>query len=646
MDSDHRAAVMLETVRDLLGARDSAEVLRRIASRAHGFLTRDTAAVYLSERGAMRAAAAEGLYARELAGETIEIGDGILGSIALSGRGEIVNDTLHDTRGKEVEGTPDTAEGEKLMGAPLVSNGAVIGVMAIWRGAEESPFSPEDLAALEWFSHLAVIAIENARSYEESEARVKRLSGLIEIGRALVSARDLSPLLGAVHVQMGRIFDTRNFYIATYVEGSAEWTWEFHYEDGRRQPVERHDLGTGVTGFILTSRRPILLRNRGEIARFLDDKGIRGLGLLPQSWMGVPLVAGEELTGVMAIQNYDMEDAYDDADLEYCGLIGTTVAFAIQNARLFESTKKAHREAEEATEEARRLLGLERVEHERSERLRAELEASIVDLREAQGRLVTAEKMAVLGGLVAGMAHEINTPIGVALTASTYQEEQVAELSALLAGNSSDALRFCLSGILESAKLTRDNLLRAAELIRSFKQVSVDQTSEARRRFALGPYIAEIIQSLRPRLKKTSIAIEVSCPGDLEIDSYPGAISQIITNFIINSMIHGFRDAQRDCAIRISAKAEGPAVVLEYADNGRGLDPESLKRIFDPFFTTMRGLGGTGLGTTIAYNLVTQRLGGTIEAMSEPGEGLRYLLRLPVIAPEENSSRPNPGSAR
>lgn len=609
-DAGRRAAgagssAYLETVRDLLGARDSGQVLERIAERARGLLTEDTVAVYIedAEEGELKAAAAAGLFADTFAGEVIRRGDGILGAIALRGEGEIVNNVVLDPRAIIIANTPETQENEKLMGAPLRSGGRTIGVMAIWRDVGEPPFTEEDLSTLEGLCGLASIAIENARSYEEAQLRIARLSGLIEIGRVLVAARDPALILEAVHQQMSRIYDTTNFYVATYRQGSGEWRWELHYEGGERQPVEVHELGAGLTGHIITTRSPVLLRSKDEIRSFLEGQGVQGLGDLPQSWLGVPLVAGDEITGVMAIQDYHQPGRYKDADLEFFLLVGTTVAVAIQNARLF-------KEAEEALE----------------------------GLRNAQKQLVLQEKMAVLGGLVSGVAHEINTPVGVAMTAVTFLHEQARELAGLIGGRPEtgrEATR-CLEGISESAELTEKNLARAAELIASFKQISADQASGARRRFRLGTYIAEVVQSLHPRLKQTPISVEIDCPEDLELDSYPGAFSQILTNFIINSLIHGFREMPDKPVIRIKARRSGDEMLeLAYADNGAGMDPSALGRLFEPFYTTRRGSGGTGLGTTIAYNLVTQRLRGEIEAESVPEAGLCYLMRIPLQPPRE-----------
>ena len=179
-----------------------------------------------------------------------------------------------------------------------------------------------------------------------------------------------------------------------------------------------------------------------------------------------------------------------------------------------------------------------------------------------------------------------------------------------------------------SASILR-NLRRAADIINSFKQVAVDQTSEAEREINVSEYLGEVVQSLAPNFKKTQHTIDIHCPDDISIKCAPGVLAQILTNMIMNSLIHGFEDKPKG-AIRLDISKQNANLVIEYSDDGCGLDEENLKRHFDAFFTTRRGKGGSGLGTHIMYNLVTQTLGGGIEAFSQPDEGLQYKITIPV----------------
>ncbi len=262
-----------------------------------------------------------------------------------------------------------------------------------------------------------------------------------------------------------------------------------------------------------------------------------------------------------------------------------------------------------------------------------ELEQALKRLTETQVQLVQSEKLASLGALVAGIAHEINTPIGVSVTAASTLQAKALVIKRKHGEGSmkrSDLDAFVTLAD-ESTHILLNNLQRAAELIQSFKRVAVDQSSDERRKFKLGTYIGEVLLSLGPKLKK-NVDVTVDCPDSIQIDSYPGALAQILTNFVTNSILHGFDDGRRG-HISLTASEAAGQVQLCYADNGKGVDAEHLPHIFDPFFTTKRGSGGSGLGMHIVYNLITQRLGGRISAASEPGAGLKLSLDLPSVAP-------------
>jgi PAS domain S-box-containing protein len=262
--------------------------------------------------------------------------------------------------------------------------------------------------------------------------------------------------------------------------------------------------------------------------------------------------------------------------------------------------------------------------------LRAQVEETqlaLEQLKLAQGQLVQAEKLASLGALVAGVAHEINTPVGVGVTAASHLQEEVRTLRRAQQANALTRTQFeqHLQGFEQSSDIILLNLQRAAELIRSFKQVAADQSSDAKRRVNLHAYIDEVLLSLKPKLKGTPHRIDVACAGNIEIDTVPGALSQIITNLVMNALTHAF-DGDRPGVIRIGVLQVEHCVEISFSDNGCGIPAEHLPRIFDPFFTTRRGKGGTGLGLHIVFNLVHQTLGGTITVASEPGHGTTFTL--------------------
>ena len=263
--------------------------------------------------------------------------------------------------------------------------------------------------------------------------------------------------------------------------------------------------------------------------------------------------------------------------------------------------------------------------------MQKEVDKAVDRLREAQDQLVQSEKMASLGALVAGVSHEINTPVGIGVTAASTLEQRARHFARDVASGAlrKSELDSFLAVATESSQIILRNMQRAADLIQSFKQVAVDQASGERRQFGLRAYLDEILLNLGPRLKRTPHVVTVDCADTIVPDSYPGALAQVLTNLISNSLVHAFPDGRKG-RIDIRAREQGDRVRLDYADDGIGMPPEDLRRIFDPFFTTKRGSGGSGLGMHIVYNLVTQMLAGTIEVTSTVGQGTRVCVTFPA----------------
>lgn len=258
------------------------------------------------------------------------------------------------------------------------------------------------------------------------------------------------------------------------------------------------------------------------------------------------------------------------------------------------------------------------------------LEESLDKLHRTQKEMIHSAKMAALGDLVAGVAHEVNTPIGVSVTAASFLAERTRQIRELYQNGEmkrSDLEKY-LSLAEESSASVLSNLERAAELVQSFKKVAADQSSEEKRAFEMKNYLEQILVSLRPQFKRTPHRVHMDCPEGLMLDSYPGAIMQIMTNLIMNSLIHGFADGLPG-EIFVSVEPAGDNVVLAYRDTGVGMAQEQKERIYDPFYTTTRGSGGTGLGMNIVYNLVTQTLKGSILLETSPGQGAIFILTLP-----------------
>lgn len=260
-----------------------------------------------------------------------------------------------------------------------------------------------------------------------------------------------------------------------------------------------------------------------------------------------------------------------------------------------------------------------------------ELNTSLDELKRMQAYLVQSEKMAALGGLVAGVAHEINTPVGISLTASSYLAEATKQFITLCQDGTvrKQDLKHYLEALAQSSAIIQVNLERAAQLIQSFKQVSLDQVTEDQRVFNVKKYLEEILLSLHAKTKSTKHHITIDCPADLMINGFPGAFAQVVTNLIMNSLIHAY-EPEAEGNIHLQLQRENEHMLFTYSDDGAGMPQAVLNNIFEPFFTTKRGSGCSGLGLYTVYRIITQKFGGTIECDSAPGKGAIFRIHMPI----------------
>jgi signal transduction histidine kinase len=310
----------------------------------------------------------------------------------------------------------------------------------------------------------------------------------------------------------------------------------------------------------------------------------------PRSLLFVPILVGSRVLGVITVQS-GRPGAYQNVQLDMLSTLASYVGVALDNA-------DAYRQ-----------------------------------LKETQAQLAAREKLASLGSLVAGVAHELNTPIGNSLLMASTLEEKTNALADRFAHNAlkKSDLETWIAAAREAASLIVRSLSGAADLVNSFKQVSVDQASTQRRRFDLGQACHEIAATMMNQVRRAGHTLDLQVPAGIAMDSYPGPFGQVVINFINNALLHAF-DAPGGHMRLVATPLDGDRVRVEFADDGRGIAPEHLSRIFDPFFTTRMGQGGTGLGLNIAYNLVTTLLQGTIRVESEPGRGTVFIIELPLRA--------------
>ena len=334
----------------------------------------------------------------------------------------------------------------------------------------------------------------------------------------------------------------------------------------------------------------------------------------------VPITVSNEWWGFIAFDDCKARQNWTFAEIDAvksaAGVIGSTL------------------QRKKSEQEMRRLnIELEKRIQDRTADLQnanTALKKSLEELHFTQEQLVESGKLAALGNLVAGIAHEINTPVGIGVTAASFLESKTIEFANRIEQETltlKDMFGF-ISMTLESTRMILSNLRRSADLIHSFKQVAVDQSSEERRVFNLSKYLDEILLSLHPKLKSTCHIVHVQCSDTININSYPGAFSQIFTNLIMNSLIHGF-DGMDEGRIDIIVTPQENRLIIDYRDNGIGASEMIKKRIFEPFFTTKRRSGGSGLGMPIVYNLVTQNLSGTITCEDKIERGMAFCMTIP-----------------
>ncbi len=270
--------------------------------------------------------------------------------------------------------------------------------------------------------------------------------------------------------------------------------------------------------------------------------------------------------------------------------------------------------------------------HLRIRDLTVHLNVKIEELTQTRQELVQSEKMASLGRLVAGFAHELNTPLGVALGSASALQEEIKTINNLFEQEEVDVdeVLSALDCVNKGFNLSLSNLERAANLVTSFKRTAIDQTSDELRTFQVQEIINDTINTLHNRFEKTGIDIQVDCPDNFKVKSLPGALEQILTNLLMNSLIHGFNEGKDAGLINIKVQLNTEHLHLEYSDNGKGIAQENLEKIFEPFFTTHRAHGGSGLGLYICYNMITTQLQGTIGCESPHSKGVIFRIDFPV----------------
>lgn len=438
--------------------------------------------------------------------------------------------------------------------------------------------------------HHRELAESEARRAEVLQRTSETLERLSAIGQQVTAHLDAAAVFAALDRHIHGLLSARTFAIYLLDAARNVLYRAFGVENGHA--LEPHTIPLGHPSAYAV--RALVERREIYIAHWPDAEHQQVVpGTLENmSALFVPLTAGERAIGVMTVQSAQSH-AYGENERMIFRTLCAYGAIALDNA-------EAYRQ-----------------------------------LQDAQTQLVSQEKLAALGALMAGVAHELNTPIGNSLLIASTMQEKTREIEALMNGpglRRSDLATF-VADSQKAAALVMRGLNSAADLVNSFKQVAVDRTTEQRRFFNLQQVCHEIIATMMNRVRAANHTITMEIPDSIGMDSYPGPFGQVITNLINNALLHAFAEDQLG-NMRLTAALQGDRhVLVQFSDDGGGIAPEHLPRIFDPFFTTKLGQGGSGLGLSISYNIVSSLLGGSISVTSRPKEGTTFSLTLPLTAP-------------
>jgi len=459
--------------------------------------------------------------------------------------------------------------------------------------AMQAGFETERLKA-EGEYHRQLAAAEASRAAALHEA-TQTLEMLGHIGQQITATLDAEAVFHALHRHVGTMMELDAFSVYVVDESGEQLELRYGLEGGRPLPTIWRRVSDPVSLVARCARERqemLILRGPHEQSSPSHIPGTRFMRTLLLS----PLIVGARLWGVMTAQAA-AENAYGEREKLVFRTLCAYGAIALSNAAAY-----------------------------------AKVDSTLSELRATQGRLVQQEKHASLGQLVAGVAHEINTPLGVAFTMATHLQGERDQIAQAFGANQLKrlAMEQFLDKLNEGLRILTGNLERAADLIRSFKQVSADRSSEALRTVDLGAYIGDVLKSLDPMVRQRRVSVTVDGPAGLAITTLPGLLAQVVSNLVQNAIVHGFAGVERPEILISIGRAGSDRVAIAITDNGNGMPPDVQSKAFDPFFTTKRDSGGTGLGLHIVHNLVTGPLQGAIDLASVPGHGTRFLITLPV----------------
>lgn len=600
----------------LLRQRDKEALLQEILFHATQFLGAANGAVALldDEQKNFRVRYGLGVQAGRV-GALIKVSEGLVGEVWRSGTVQVVADYRNWERRIAA---PELDNTTTMMIAPLRVNEKIVGMLEVsWRDVSY-PVKGETVAAFEQFSLLASVALETATLFQQAQREKAFSDAVLDSVPGMLYLYDARGKL----IRWNKQHETMTGYSADEMSGMHIMNW-FAGDEAAQRTIA-NEVEKALQGSFAEARVALRRKDGTPVSMYFTAVGMQMGGEKYITGVGIDITKIKQAEDILKHANETLEHKVEERTQELNSMNQELLAMNSEMTAMNQELTAMN----ESLLHTNELLSKEVIDRQRAEQA---LQQSLDQQKTMQEYLIQSEKMAALGGLVAGVAHEVNTPVGVGVTAASHLKQIAKEVQdSFVAGTlRRQDMQEYLQDIAEAADILLKNLERASQLIRSFKQVSVDQSNETARRFKVKQYIDEILLSMNPRLKKHRHDISVECAEDLEIDGYPGAFAQIVTNLVMNSLIHAYEPNVAG-NLHIVLFREQESVKMIYSDDGKGIAPDVLPKIFDPFFTTKRGAGGTGLGLFVIYNIVVKQFGGSITCDSQPGQGTIFTIEFPL----------------
>ena len=600
----------------LLRQRDKEALLQEILLHATQFLGAANGAVALLEddQRHFRLHYGLGIQAGRV-GALIKVSEGLVGEVWRSGTVQVVADYRSWERRINA---PELANTTTMIIAPLRVNEKIVGMLEVSWIDVGFPVKGETVAAFEQFSLLASVALENATLFQQAE-RERVFSDAV---------LDSVPGMLYLYDSQGKLIRWNKQHEAMTGYSSDEMTgrhiMEWFTGDQAAQRTIATEIEKALQGNFADARVDLRRKDGTPIAMYFTAVGMQMGGEKYITGVGLDITKIKQAEDILKHANVTLERKVEERTQELNAMNQELMAMNSEMTAMNQELGAMN----ESLLYTNELLSKEVAERQQAEQA---LQQSLDNQKTMQEYLIQSEKMAALGGLVAGVAHEVNTPVGVGVTAASHLKQITDQFRERFTTGTMrrQDLHEYLQDTAEASDILLKNLERASQLIKSFKQVSVDQSNETPRRFKVKQYLDEILLSMNPRLKKLRHTVGVECAEDLEIDGYPGAFAQIVTNLVMNSLIHAYEPDMAG-SMHIVMFREQDSIKMIFSDDGKGIPTDVLPKIFDPFFTTKRGAGGTGLGLFVIYNIVVKQFGGSISCDSEPGQGTIFTIQFPI----------------